>query len=62
MAVLLLALLLKKLNRQWIGIDISVKAYELVKVRLTKEVANPEDLLQYDTEIVFSINPPTRNR
>ena len=28
----------EKLNRQWIGIDVSVKAYELVKQRLNKEI------------------------
>ena len=50
----------EKLNRKWIGIDVSVKAYELVKERLKKEVANPNDLLQYDKEVVFSTEPPKR--
>ena len=50
----------EKLNRQWAGIDISVKAYELVKERLEKEVANPEDLLQYQNKIIFKTNPPKR--
>ena len=50
----------EKLNRQWAGIDISVKAYELVKERLEKEVANPEDLLQYQNKITFKTDPPKR--
>ena len=52
----------EKLNRQWAGIDISVKAYELVKERLEKEVANPEDLLQYQNEIDFQNSPTKANR
>ena len=50
----------EKLNRQWIGIDVSHKAYELVKERLQKEVADPENLLQYQNEIHYSTNPPKR--
>lgn len=50
----------EKLGRQWIGIDISVKAYDLVKERLAKEVADPENLLQYKNEIHFSTTPPKR--
>ncbi|BBM89661.1 hypothetical protein COTS27_01367 [Spirochaetota bacterium] len=50
----------EKLKRQWIGIDVSVKAYELVKKRLKEEVANPNNLLQYNKEIVFSTDPPRR--
>ena len=50
----------EKLERQWIGIDVSVKAYDLVKERLKKEVANPEYLTQYQTEVNFSIAPPKR--
>ena len=50
----------EKLKRKWIGIDVSVKAYELVKERLKKEVANPDDLLQYDKEVVFFTEPPKR--
>ena len=50
----------EKLNRKWIGIDVSVKAYELVKERLKKEVANPDNLLQYDKEVVFSTESPKR--
>ncbi len=50
----------EKLNRQWIGIDVSLKAYELVKKRLQTEVANPEDLFQYENKIVFSTSSPKR--
>ena len=50
----------EKLNRQWAGIDISYKAYELVKERLEKEVSNPEDLLQYQNKLTFKTDPPKR--
>ena len=49
------------LNRQWIGIDISVKAYELVKERLTKEAADPEDLFKFQNEITCRTGPPERS-
>ena len=50
----------EKLNRRWIGIDVSVKAYELVKKRLQREVADPKNLFQYDNQINFSVTPPKR--
>ena len=50
----------EKLNRQWTGIDVSHKAYDLVRERLQKEVANPENLLQYQNEIHYSTTPPKR--
>ena len=50
----------EKLNRQWAGIDISVKAYELVRERLEKEIANPEDLTQYQIDVDFQTSPPKR--
>ena len=50
----------EKLNRQWIGIDISIKAYDLVKERLNKEVANPENLFDYNKAIHFQTTPPKR--
>lgn len=46
----------EKLNRKWIGIDISHKAYELVKQRLEKEV--PADMLRKEPN--FSTVTPTR--
>ena len=45
----------EKLNRQWIGIDVSVKAYELVKERLEKEVRS-----LFAQNIGFSTSPPLR--
>ena len=34
----------ERLERRWIGIDVSFKAYDLVRERLTKEAADPGDL------------------
>ena len=50
----------EKLERQWVGIDISIKAYELVKARLKREVTNPENLFDYDKALTFSPDPPKR--
>ena len=50
----------EKLNRKWIGIDVSHLAFDLVRERLQKEVANPENLLQYQNEINYSTTPPKR--
>ena len=50
----------EKLNRQWIGIDISHEAYKLVEKRLGKEVANPEDLTQHQIKVGFQASPPKR--
>ncbi len=58
----------EKLGRQWIGIDISHKAYVLVKQRLTKEATgkqidglkdNAVDLY-WDQKINYKTNPPKR--
>ena len=49
-----------KLNRQWIGIDVSVLAYDLVRERLQKEVADPEKLTEYQNKIHYFTNPPKR--
>ena len=46
------------LNRQWIGIDTSVKAYELVKKRLKKEIK--KDLFEPEKEIIFLTDIPKR--
>ncbi len=48
------------LNRQWIGVDISIKAYELVKQRLTKEVADPSHLFKSQNKIHMRTDPPKR--
>jgi len=34
----------EKLDREWIGIDISIKAYDLVREWLQKEAADPGDI------------------
>ncbi len=51
----------ERLDRQWIGIDVSFKAYELVKERLTKEAADPDDVLKYQNEIYMQTDPPKRS-
>lgn len=50
----------EKVNRQWIGIDVSVKAYELVKRRLDAEVARPHELPTERREVHLKTNPPRR--
>lgn len=46
-------------QRQWIGIDVSVKAYDLVKERLEKEVVHPDALPTYRNEIHLQLKPPS---
>ncbi len=55
----------EKLKRQWIGIDVSVTAYELVKKRLAKEIKGEEengqrDLLNYEKEVYYTTTSPNR--
>ena len=55
----------EKLNRQWIGIDISYKAYELVQKRLSKEVEGWEasgqgDIIKHQEKTYFKTTPPNR--
>ncbi len=50
----------ERLGRQWVGIDVSFKAYDLVRERLTREAADPGDLLKYQNEIHLRTDPPTR--
>ena len=51
-------------GRQWVGIDVSIKAYELVKDRLHADV-NHHGQLSLDSpeqiNINFSTTPPVRN-
>jgi DNA modification methylase len=42
----------EKLNRQWVGIDISIKAFELVKERLKEEV---EGLMRVINNMMFLV-------
>ncbi|MCY4050800.1 MAG: DNA methyltransferase [Gammaproteobacteria bacterium] len=48
------------LNRQWIGIDISIVAYDLVRDRLTDEAADPGHILQFRNQIHLKTDPPRR--
>ncbi len=51
----------EKLDRRWIGIDVSVKAYELVQNRLKEEVDKPQqDWIKGDTAIHLETDPPKR--
>lgn len=51
----------EKLGRQWMGIDISVTAYELVKLRLKKEVEHKDSMpLMYEKLVKFSTKIPKR--
>ncbi len=58
----------ERLERQWVGIDISVKAFELVKERLKEEVEGfNESNRQYDVfgsnkPISFQTEPPTLSK
>ncbi len=64
----------EKLKRKWIGIDVSHKAYELVKERLVKNAMGKQaDLesdfkngevstdLYWDEKVVYRTSPPKRN-
>ena len=48
----------EKLNRKWIGIDISHKAYELIKTRCIREV---NSLFNWNEEIKYQTSPPVRS-
>lgn len=50
----------ERLGRKWVGIDVSKKAYDLVKLRLDKEVARPHELPQFREEIHLQARPPKR--
>ena len=53
----------EKLNRNWIGIDISIKAYDLVRERLTEEVEGKFDFQGKNgngIKVHFSIDSPKR--
>ena len=51
----------EKLERNWVGIDISVEAYEQVQKRLKKEVDKPQpDWVKGDTAIHLETDPPKR--
>ena len=53
----------EKLNRNWIGIDISIKAYDLVRERLTEEVEGKFDFQDKNgngIKVHFSTDSPKR--
>ena len=52
----------EKLGRKWVGIDVSVKAYDLVRDRLKKEIKEEDGhvLLNWNKEINFKTNSPVR--
>ena len=50
----------ERLGRKWVGIDTSRKPHDLVKERLTKEAADPTDILKYKNEIDLRTEPPKR--
>ncbi|MBE8233383.1 MAG: hypothetical protein HAW67_06565, partial [Endozoicomonadaceae bacterium] len=50
----------EKLKRNWVGIDISHKAYELVKTRLLHEVEDMYMIENIDKDVHFSTDPPNR--
>ena len=53
----------EKLNRNWIGIDISIKAYDLVRERLTEEVEGKFDFQDKNDngiKVHFSTDSPKR--
>ncbi|MDI9409839.1 MAG: DNA methyltransferase [Candidatus Pacebacteria bacterium] len=50
----------EKLHRQWIGIDISPKAFDLVKLRLGREVGDSQDLLKRQNALIFREDIPER--
>ena len=47
-------------NRKWIGVDVSVKAYELVQHRIKKEVADEGDILKREVKVFFTTSAPKR--
>ena len=50
----------EKLGREWIGIDVGKKAFDLVKVRLKKEVADVEKLTDWGKKVIFREDIPDR--
>ena len=50
----------EKLDRKWVGIDISIKAYELVKERIKKEVNPEQPSFSDDKEVNFQMEAPLR--
>ncbi|MDI9349022.1 MAG: DNA methyltransferase [Candidatus Symbiobacter sp.] len=50
----------EKLGRNWIGIDVSQKAFDLVRIRLQKEFLDQPNLIHRIDEILFRTDLPSR--
>ncbi len=50
----------EKLERQWVGVDVSIKAYELVQERLGKEVERKDEFEELRQKVHFRSSPPKR--
>ena len=48
----------EKMERRWVGVDVSIKAYELVQKRMDKEVVRKDEL--FKEEVHFETDPPKR--
>ena len=48
----------EKKGRSWVGVDVSIKAYELVQERMKKEVERKDEL--FKEEVHFQTSPPVR--
>ena len=49
----------ERLQRQWIGIDISQKAFDIVRLRLSKEIENDDNLF-YENKVIYRTDIPSR--
>ena len=45
----------ERLDRRWIGIDVSHKAYDIVKDRLDKEIARPDELFGEEVHLTTKL-------
>ncbi len=50
----------ERLGRSWVGVDVSIKAFELIKERMDKEVERKGELGLEDKEVDFQTSPPAR--
>ena len=48
----------ENLGRQWVGVDVSIKAFELIKERMKKEVERVDELIK--EKVDFQTSPPVR--
>ena len=50
----------EKMGRSWVGVDVSIKAYELVQERLGKEVERKDEFEELRQKVHFKSSPPKR--